>query len=208
MPTGKGRNIPTVECQSARSSVQGPRQEVVLHRERPISERGDGTPHLRHAAGGAFCLAAIGCLTCDGLGNSRHWSAVGRRGVALQQEGTRLPLLRTRFCFRRAVGWTSQAQRSPASSGAHAVHVGSTPLRRCCSSYTDKQSARMGVGRAPPGSVAQVERSPLTLQSAASPHELPLPDEGRTVWAHDVEVRVQVPPSRAFHSLFSPAWQV
>ena len=60
----------------------------------------------------------------------------------------------------------------------------------------------MGVGRAPPGSVAQVERVTTTLQSAPSPHELPLPDEGRTVWAHDDEVRVQVPPSRAFFSSF------
>jgi hypothetical protein len=68
----------------------------------------------------------------------------------------------------------------------------------------------MGVGRAPPGSVAQVERrgaSPRciaavhrrgarSLQSAAPPHELPLPDEGRTVRGHDAEVRVRAPPAR------------
>lgn len=70
------------------------------------------------------------------------------------------------------------------TSGAFAVHVGSTPLRRC---FTAIRSARMGVGRAPPGSVAQQEPK---LQSAVSPHELPLPDEGRTVRAHVTEMRV------------------
>ncbi len=55
----------------------------------------------------------------------------------------------------------------------------------------------MGVGRAPPGSVAQGERrGARSLQSAAPPHELPLPDEGRTVRGHDAEVRVQAPPAR------------
>lgn len=39
-----------------------------------------------------------------------------------------------------------------------------------------------------------------THESATLPHDLPLPDEGRTVWTHDVEMRVRVPPPRLLHS--------
>ena len=51
--------------------------------------------------------------------------------------------------------------------------------------------ARMGNGRAPPGTVAQ-----RAAQSSAPPHDLPLPDEGRSAQRHDARMRVQIPPAR------------
>jgi hypothetical protein len=44
------------------------------------------------------------------------WSAVGRRGVALEQKETRLPLLGTRFCLRRAGGEPAGYESAPLRS--------------------------------------------------------------------------------------------
>jgi hypothetical protein len=52
-----------------------------------------------------------------------------------------------------------------------------------------------GLCRAPTGSVAQRAR-----QSTASPHELPMPDEGRTVRITMPKMRVQLPPTRFHYS--------
>jgi hypothetical protein len=93
---------------------------------------------------------------------------------------TRLPLLgRDAAASRRRRTFNGEGALRSARG-----FVGSTPLRRGIAGVTTLD--RLGAyGRWPraAGTVAQ-------FQSAASPHELPLPDEGRTVRAHDAEMRV------------------
>ena len=131
------------------------------------------------------------CLTSDGLGNPGHgppsagvaWRSSRRNATPTAGHAILLPSRRR---------WTSRLSDLRSARGALLAHLAPEAIQR-------SHSARMGVRRAPPGSVAQVERP---LQSAVSPHELPLPDEGRTARAHDTEMRVQAPPTRAFLSAF------